>query len=87
MTDYSSLQIQFYHGDQFIILRGEHVTRLDYASMYQLLRVCSTKAITECYTLHVQNAMDTSVTPIHASSAESTNISLCLPDIMPSDLC
>lgn len=50
MVDYQSKSIQFYCNQAFITLHGETHSGPQQTSIHQLHRLCTTNAISECYT-------------------------------------
>lgn len=49
VVDYDKKVIQFYHNNQFIVLKGDQLKKLAYEAINQLTRLCSTHAVRECY--------------------------------------
>lgn len=58
IADYSIRTLEFFYNKKLIILKGETQLKPNRTTIPQLHRLCSTHAITSCYTLTVATLLE-----------------------------
>lgn len=86
VVDYDKKVIQFYHNNQFIVLKGDQLKKLAYEAINQLTRLCSTHAVRECYLLQLYSDTYHNTTVTQKSRSLSTEIISTLPSSTPQEL-
>ncbi|XP_039140565.1 uncharacterized protein LOC120277791 [Dioscorea cayenensis subsp. rotundata] len=86
VVDYDKKVIQFYHNNQFMILKGEKSSKPVFASVNQLSRLCCTRAVSACYSLQIIQDSNSSL-PLQTTDTDLfTEIQNSLPLETPPEL-